>query len=161
MFSGTCHETAHTTHMEVMRGGVVQFSQVSEKIRESWAIGVEWYITQLEYKEKGISNYAEPSYGVEVNYPTLYGFQFWSKDRNESLTSLFIDLVDKNNQKGQRFGNFKSGSIDDRVYGYSFSEIESTILSNVYGLSSLSERLKKHKKAETTDANIDLFLTYF
>lgn len=161
MFSATCHETAHTTHMEVMRGGVVQFSQVSEKIRESWAIGVEWYITQLEYKERGITNYAEASYGVEVNYPTLYGFQFWNKERNESLTSLFIDLVDKNNQKGQRFGNFKSGTVDDRIYGYSFSEIESKILKNVYGLSSLSENLKKHKKAETTDANIDLFLRYF
>ncbi|HEY0654235.1 MAG TPA: hypothetical protein VGD65_13945 [Chryseosolibacter sp.] len=161
MFSATCHETAHTTHMEVMRGGVVQFSQVSEKIRESWAIGVEWYITQLEYKELGIPNYAEPSYGVQVNYPSLYGFQFWSKDRNESLTSLFIDLVDKNNQKGQRFGNYKSGSVDDRIYGYSMAEIESSILKDSYGLSSLSANLKKHKKAETTDELIDLFLGYF
>jgi hypothetical protein len=161
MFSATCHETAHTTHMEVMRGGVVQFSQVSEKIRESWAIGVEWFITQLEYKEQGISNYADPSYNVQVNYPTLYAFQFWDKDRNESLTSLFIDIVDRNNQKGQRFGSFKVGSVDDQVYGYSFAQIESQILKDTYGLSSLSENLKKNKLPETTDSTIDLFIQYF
>jgi hypothetical protein len=161
MFSAACHETAHTTHMEIMRGGVIQFSQVSEKIRESWAIGVEWYITQLEYKEQGIANYGDPSYNVQVNYPTLYGFQFWSKDRNESLTSLFIDIVDKNNQKGQRFGSFKTGTVDDRIYGYTFAGLEQQILKDTYGLSSLSENLKKNKSAEMTDSNIDLFINYF
>jgi hypothetical protein len=161
MFSAICHETAHTTHMEVMRGGVVQFSQVSETIRESWAIGVEWYITQLEYKEKGIVNYAEPSYNVNVGYPTLYGFQFWSKDRSATLTSLFIDLVDKNNQKGQKFGSIKIGAVDDRISGFTLQEIESKILKNSYGLSSLSENLKHHKSPEISDSNIDLFIKYF
>jgi hypothetical protein len=161
MFSVTCHETAHTTHMEVMRAGVVQFSQVSETIRESWAIGVEWYITQLEYKEKGIANYAEASYGVNVTYPTLYGFQFWNKERSASLTSLFIDLVDTNNQKGQKFGNFKTGAVDDRISGYTFAKLESEILKNSYGLASLRENLKNHKSPEISDSNIDLFLTYF
>lgn len=161
MFSATCHETAHSTHMEVMRGGVVQFSQVSETIRESWAIGVEWYITQLEYKERGILNYADPSYNVNVSYPTLYGFQFWNKDRSASLTSLFIDLVDQNNQKGQKFGSFKTGAVDDRISGFTFEEIESKILKNSYGLSSLRENLKHHKSPEMLDANIDLFIEYF
>lgn len=161
MFSAACHETAHTTHMEVMRGGVVQFSQVSEKIRESWAIGVEWYITQLEYKEHGIANYADPTYGVDVNYPTRYAFQFWNKDRNESLTSLFIDLVDKNNQKGQQFGSFRTGTVDDRIDGYTLAEIESKILAHSYGLSSLSQNLKKRSKGATTEATIDLFLRQF
>lgn len=161
MFSVTCHETAHTTHMEVMRGGVVQFSQVSETIRESWAIGVEWYITQLEYKEWGIKNYADASYDVNVSYPTHHGFQFWNRDRSETLTSLFIDLVDTNNQKGQRFSNYKTGSVDDRISGYSFSEIETKVLKNTYGLSSLSQNLKINKSPEISDANIDLFLKYF
>ena len=161
MFSATCHETAHSTHMEVMRGGVVQFSQVSETIRESWAIGVEWYITQLEYKELGILNYADASYNVNVSYPTLYGFQFWNKDRSASLTSLFIDLVDKNNQKGQKFGNFKTGEVDDRITGFTFPEIESKILKNSYGISSLSQNLKNYKSPEISDANIDLFIKYF
>ncbi len=161
MFSATCHETAHTTHMEVMRGGVVQFSQVSETIRESWAIGVEWYITQLEYKEHGISNYADATYSVNVSYPTLHGFQFWNKQRSETLTSLFIDLVDTNNQKGQRFGKYSTGSIDDRINGFTLAHIESNILKDTHGLSSLSANLKHHKMAETTDANIDLLMRHF
>jgi hypothetical protein len=160
MFSATCHETAHTTHMEVVRGGIVQYSQVSEMIRESWALGVEWYITQMEYKERGIANYGDPSYNANVNYPTLYGFQFWTKKRNANLTSLFIDIVDRNNQKGQKFGSAR-GAIDDRITGLSFSQIESRILKNSYGLSSLRENLKRSKPPEVTDTNIDLFITFF
>lgn len=161
MFSTTCHETAHTTHMEIMRAGVVQFSQVSETIRESWAIGVEWYITQLEYKERGIPNYGDASYNVNVNYPTRYGFQFWNRKRSESLTSLFIDLVDVNNQKGQKFGSFTTGTVDDRVYGFTLREIESQVLRDSYGLSSLGSSLKNHKSPEVSAANIDLFMKYF
>jgi hypothetical protein len=161
MFSATCHETAHTTHMEIMRGGLLQFVQVSELIRESWAIGVEWQITQLEYKERGISNYGDPSYNVNVNYPTLYGFQFWNKKRNANLTSLFIDIVDRHNQKGQQFGSFKSGSIDDRITGLSLAQIESRILKDSYGLPSLRENLKRSKPQEITDANIDLLIDFF
>ncbi|HEY0743916.1 MAG TPA: hypothetical protein VGD40_20765 [Chryseosolibacter sp.] len=161
MFSTTCHETAHTTHMEIMRAGVVQFSQVSETIRESWAIGVEWYITQMEYKERGIPNYGEPSYSVNVNYPTRYGFQFWNKERSESLTSLFIDLVDRNNQKGQKFGSFTTGSVDDRVYGFTLPEIEASVLKDSYGLSSLSTSLKKHNTSDVSESSIDQFIKYF
>lgn len=161
MFSATCHETAHSTHMEVMRGGVVQFSQVSETIRESWAIGVEWYITQLEYKERGIVNYGDPSYNVNVSYPTLYGFQFWNKDRSPTLTSLFIDLADTHNQKGQKFGSFKTGAVDDRISGFTFAQMESKILKHSYGLSSLSDNLKSYKSPEISDSNIDLFIEYF
>jgi hypothetical protein len=161
MFSATCHETAHTTHMEVMRAGVVQFSQVSETIRESWAIGVEWYITQLEYKERGIANYADASYNVNVSYPTLHGFQFWNKDRSSTLTSLFIDLVDNYNQKGQRFGRYTTGSIDDRIHGFTLSFLEAEVLKDSYGLSSLNQNLKKYKPSEATDANLDLFMRHF
>jgi hypothetical protein len=161
IFSMTCHETAHATHMQVMKAGAVQFLQVSETIRESWAIGVEWFITQKEYKEKGISNYAEANYKVRANYPTLYGFQFWNKNRNESLTSLFIDLVDRNNQQGQSFESFSRGTVSDPVYGYTLAGIESGFLKEVYGLGSLSEKLKAHKPAETTDQQIDVLLTNF
>jgi hypothetical protein len=159
MFSAICHETAHTTHMEIMRG--VQFLQVSESVRESWAIGVEWYITQLEYKERGIANYGDATFNVNVSYPSVYGFQFWSKKRSSSLTSLFIDLVDNNNQKGQKFGSFNTGSVDDRVSGFTMAELESSVLKESYGMSSLRENVKRAKSPETTNSNIDLFFTYF
>jgi hypothetical protein len=161
VFSMTCHETAHATHMETMNGGAVQFLQVSETIRESWAIGVEWFITQKEYKEKGITNYGEASYKVRANYPALYGFQFWNKKRNPELTSLFIDLVDKNNQRGQTFGSYTKGTVSDPVTGYTLAGIERDFLKDVYGLSSLGDQLKTHKPAEATNTQIDILLTNF
>lgn len=161
MFSMTCHETAHATHMEIMRGGAVRYMQVSETIRESWAIGVEWFITQKEYKEKGIKNYAEANYKVNANYPTLHGFQFWNKTRNAKLTSLFIDLVDKNNQLGQSFGSFARGSVSDPVSGYTFAGIESGFLREVYGLESLTRELKTHKPAEISLQQIDVLMKNF
>jgi hypothetical protein len=160
VYSATCHETAHATHMEIMKGGVVQFAQVSETIRESWAIGVEWFLTQKEYKEQGIPNYSEANYKVRANYPILYGFQFWNKRRNPYLTSLFIDLVDKNNQYGQSFGRFR-GTVTDPVSGYTFASIESGFLKEVYGLTSLDEKLKENKPVETSNEQIDILLRNF
>jgi hypothetical protein len=161
MFSTTCHETAHSTHMEVMNAGLIQFLQVSEKIRESWAIAVEWSITQKEYKRMGISNYAEANYAVEVNYPIPHAFQYWAKDRMPNLTSLFIDIVDTNNQKGQVYSNNKRGTINDPVGGYTLSSIEALMLKKVYGMSSLSDELKAHRPGEVTQAQIDVLLENF
>jgi hypothetical protein len=161
MFSATCHETAHTTHMQVMNGGLIQYAQVSETIRESWAIGVEWFITQKEYKERGISNYGDANYNVRANYPTHYGFQYWSRKRSQSLTSLFIDLVDGNNQRGQTFGSFRNGTVTDQVSGYTLAGIESGFLKDVYGVGSLGDALKTNKPAEVTEVHIANLLKHF
>jgi hypothetical protein len=161
MFSTTCHETAHTTHMEIMNAGLVQFIQVSEKIRESWAVSVEWFLTQKEYKQLGISDYAEPGYNADVNYPIRHAFQYWNTDRMPDITSLFIDLVDRNNQKGQSFGNFQYGTVNDPVYGFTLPQIESGMLKKVYGISSLKEQLKANKTGELTDNSIDILLQQF
>ncbi len=161
MFSATCHETAHTTHMQIMRGGLVQFMQVSSTVRESWAIGIEWYLTQLEYKQQGISNYGDASYDADVGYPLQYGFQFWNRRRNAELTSLFIDLVDNNNQNGQSFGRFRKGTVNDPVRGYTFAQIESAVLKHTYGLSSLRDNLVIVKPGETTEAAIDILFQNF
>lgn len=161
MFSTTCHETAHTTHMEVMNAGMIQFLQVSEKIRESWAIAVEWFITQKEYKEMGISNYADANYSVPVNYPISHGFQYWDRDRMPNLTSLFIDLVDVNNQKGQVYSSSKRGTINDPIGGYTLSSIESLMLKHVYGMASLSEELKAHTPGEVSKNQVEVLLQNF
>jgi hypothetical protein len=161
MFSTTCHETAHTTHMEVMNAGIIQFLQVSEKIRESWAIAVEWFITQKEYKAMGISNYADVNYSADVNYPIPHAYQYWDTDRMPNLTSLFIDIVDANNQQGQIYSSYKRGTINDPVAGYTLLSIESIMLKNVYGMSSLGEELKAHRPGEVTQNQIDALLENF
>jgi hypothetical protein len=161
IFSNACHETAHATHMQTMNAGVIQFLQVSETIRESWAVGVEWFLTQKEYKEKGILNYGDPGFKVEVNYPAFHAFQYWNKRRSKTLTSLFIDIVDTNNQRGQTFGYGQVGVVNDGVSGYSFAQIEKNILKNVYGLGSLDDALKLNKPEQLTNQQIDLLLEYF
>jgi hypothetical protein len=161
IFSNACHETAHTTHMQSMSAGAIQFLQVSEAIRESWAVGVEWFITQKEYKEKGILNYGDPGYRVPVNYPAFHAFQYWSRTRGQTLTSLFIDIVDNNNQRGQTFGYGQVGVVNDAVSGYTFAEIEKNILKDVYGFGSLNEALKTNKPVQLTNQQIDLLLDYF
>jgi hypothetical protein len=147
--------------MEVMNAGVVQFLQVSEKIRESWAIAVEWFITQKEYKGRGISNYADANYAAEVNYPIPHAYQYWDKDRMPNLTSLFIDIVDTNNQQGQVYSSYKRGTINDPVGGYTLSSIESLMLKNVYGMSSLADELKAHRPGEVTQTQVDALLENF
>lgn len=61
IFSTTCHETAHQTHFKNMNAAI-QYWQVSRQIQESWAIGVEWFLTHKEYAERGIPNYGQHDY---------------------------------------------------------------------------------------------------
>lgn len=159
IFSTTVHEIAHTTHMQVMNAGLVQFSQVSNVIVESWAVAVQWRITSLEYRERGIPNFADPFYTATMIGRLQNSFQFWNRNIADAYpyTSLFIDVVDDHNQTG-RFGG---SGIADNVRGYTLQGIESGFLKNVYGLASLRQELKRNKHVNVTDAQIDELLNNF
>jgi hypothetical protein len=155
IFSTTVHETVHASHVQLMNAGEIQYSQVENRIVESWAVGVQWFITSLEYKERGIFNYGDPN-DIETNVVRLRrGYQTWSPVVDRDYTSLFIDLVDNFNQKnaGQPFAY----NADD-VQGYTFGGIESNILKRSYGLHSLTTKLKAHKPVGVTDEQIDNLL---
>jgi hypothetical protein len=143
-----------------MNTGIVQYGQVTSQLQESWAIGVEWWLTKLEYKNvRGISNYGEWNYNVPVIYPHKNAYQYWKKDLNnisQNYTSLFINLIDNVNDK-----NIYFNSPNDQVSGYTLSYIEKNILKHSYGISSLSARLKSFKLPGTTDAQIDLLLSAY
>ncbi len=81
--------------------------------------------------------------------------------KKKSNTNEFVDLVDKNNQRGQIFGLNRVGTVDDPVAGYSFSQLESKVLKNVYGIESLKHELKENKPVEIFDQQIDLLLQSF
>ncbi len=165
IFSTTCHETAHTTHLQIMNGAV-NFGMINEEIRESWAVGVEWFITQKEYKERGISNYADPNYTDGDFYPIQYGYQHWFSINSE-YSPVFIDLVDNYNQLGQSFPGKNNGTINDAVTGYTLASIESGFLNKVYRMnpimvvgknpigSSLRSELKANKPTGVTNTQID------
>jgi len=156
IFSTTIHELAHTTHWRVMNLGPVQFFQVSANIRESWAVGVEWRITSLEYRSRGIANYGTENYEISASYPLDRAYQYWTRNLNATYTPLFIDLLDNFNQSSG-----DSSLPNDPITGYTLLGIESTFLKHTYGLSSLSNNLKAHKPAGITDAQIDLFISNY
>ncbi|MGE5316454.1 MAG: hypothetical protein ACM3ME_00555 [Chloroflexota bacterium] len=161
IFSTTIHETAHTSHVIVMNAGVIQYSQVSSLIQESWPVAVEWWLTKLEYKNtRGIINYGDYDYSVDVQYPNKYAYQYWNKSFSTDYTTLFINLIDNHNELNNQYGN-KLGSVEDLVYNYTLSGIEQKILKHSYGNSSLSTQLKNNKPSNVTDAQIDILMRYY
>lgn len=162
VFSTTCHETAHHTHIQTMTAGLIQLLLVNSQIRESWATGVEWFITQMEYQERGIANYADPFYDVNVGFPIRFAHQNWRFGMNggttDDYTCLFIDLVDNHNQAGQFAG---ITTLTDNVSGYTLAEIQATILKHIYNIGDLRDQLKRHRPAGVTDAQIDELLNQF
>lgn len=159
LFSVMIHEIAHTTHIQVMNAGLIQYAQVDKTIYESWAVAVEWHITSMEYRERGLSNFGNPFFNGAFISPLREAFQFWPNEVNElkPYTPLFIDIVDNHNQAGR----FVGVSIIDDVQGYSLRGIESGFLRHVYGLTSLRERLKANRPVGVTDQQIDILINQY
>ncbi|MEO7266304.1 MAG: hypothetical protein ABIW38_15415 [Ferruginibacter sp.] len=169
IFSTTCHETAHTTHLHRMTGGLGEYIHVSRQIQESWPVAVEWFITHLEYAERGIANYGDENYNPPTppNYPNVFAYQYWNpsffSDQTFAYryTPLFIDIVDNFNEQNQFFPNFNYGIVNDNVSGYTLPYIEQNLLKHCYDLSSLATQLKNNKPIGVTDLNIDVLLSHF
>jgi len=166
IFSTIVHEIAHTTHIQLMNAGLIQFGQVSKTIRESWAVAVQWRITSMEYRERGIPNYGTPTFfnGVD-NFRVNFAYQYWNSGFGNDYTSVFIDLVDNFNQLNQAFvlspAMSRIGGVNDPVSGYTLQTIESAFLKHTYGLSSLRENLKLNKPLGVTDPQIDILIDNF
>jgi hypothetical protein len=144
IFSTTSHELAHVAH--AFQIGNIQFWQVSNLIVESWARACQWKITELEY-----GNSPSPVPG------SMQGWSFSSSaGSGNNYNPLFVDLEDNFNQ------NSSNPSLpNDVVSGYTLSLIQSNVLSDSYGLTSLRNRLKSQKPIGVTDAQIDTNLLYY
>jgi hypothetical protein len=163
VFSTTCHETAHTSHA-IRMNTVFQYWQVMRKLQESWAIGVEWFLSNLEYASRGIPNYGRANYypSNPPDVPNTYAYQYWNIGENDGwYTPIYIDIIDDVNQSAQFYFPFGSGTINDQVQGYSLPFIELEMLKHIYGHSSLAQQLKAHKPVGVTDAQIDLLISQF
>ena len=163
IFSTTCHETGHTSHVITMNAGPIQYIQVSRQLQESWAIAIEWFITHIEYANRGIANYGESDYHPAnfPQYPNDQAYQYWNLTVNNTYTNLFINLVDRTNEFNQNYPGWGINIINDQVAGYDLASIEQNILKHSYGLSSLNTQLKSNKPAGVTDAQIDLLLSHY
>lgn len=160
IFSTTCHETGHTSHVLRMNGGVIQFWQVTTQLQESWPVALEWFLSHKEYAERGIANYGEWNY-IPTNppqYPNRQAYQYWTLGVSHDYTSLYINLVDAQNDR-TLWG--LTASPDDQVTGYTLPFIEQKILKHSYGLTSLSTQLMNNKPAGVTDAQIKLLISFY
>ena len=161
IYSTTIHETAHSSHRII--AGLNYFS-ANDLIRESWALGVEWRLTHIEYANRGIANYGETTYSgsfTSPGFPNTNAYQFWNRPSfDDDYTSLFINLQDNFND---RTGWANVGVPDDNVSGYILSQIETDFLSDVKDLNSLSTYLKFNKPpgSGVTDGDIDQLLSFY
>lgn len=158
IFSTTCHETAHTSHVITMNAGPIQYWQVTRQIQESWPVAVEWFLSHIEYNDRGVANYGEWNYHPSnpPQYPNDRAYQYWSSSTSSTYTTLFINLVDNVNESTLYFG-----TPNDQVSGYTLADIENRILKHCYGLSSLGTQLKSIRPVGITDAQIDLLLSFY
>ena len=87
----------------------------------------------------------------------MQGWSFSSSaGSGNNYNPLFVDLEDNFNQ------NSSNPSLpNDVVSGYTLSLIQSNVLSDSYGLTSLRNRLKSQKPIGVTDAQIDTNLQYY
>ncbi len=157
IFSTTCHETAHTSHA-IRMNTVIQFIQVEAQLRESWAIGIEWVLSNLEYTEKGVADYGRSNYNPPNPplYPNQFAYQYWKLSVDKDYTSLYINLIDEINDS-----NLFLDTPNDQVSGYTLQFIETNLLKHIYGLSSLSTYLKNNRPNGVTNAQIDLLLSFY
>jgi hypothetical protein len=163
IFSTTSHETAHTTHFQIMPT-TMHWLSVSKTVRESWAIGVEWYLSHIEYVEKNLPDYGAFNYydgSTTPGYPNTYAYQYWNKELSEDYTTLFINIIDNHNELGVFYQFRGSGYVDDRVSDYNLGFVESEMLKHISGVNSVSQQLKDNKPAGVTDAQIDLLISYY
>ncbi len=165
LFSTTIHELAHTAHVLSMNN-VLDYANVSALVQESWAVGVEWLITRMEYQERGIANYMEwdynPTTAYNVVFPIRHGYQYWNRtNSSDEYTSLFINLVDGFNELNQIFPNRPTGVVNDQVTSYSLATIQNNYLNSIYGASSLFNQLNNNRPSSISTAQLNLLLSFY
>ncbi|WP_167604673.1 hypothetical protein [Maribellus sediminis] len=141
IFGTTIHELAHVSHWDSGYGDILWV--VNKRIPESWAVGVEWQITNDIYQ----------GYGIYNNKYQLVDIS--EIDDLKGYTPLVIDLIDDYNQ-----GKFNSLRPNDQAWGYTLSEIERALPTSSGNWWAWRDDLKKMFD-NPTEENIDyLFTTY-
>ncbi|HBS12242.1 MAG TPA: hypothetical protein DEO36_06835 [Flavobacteriaceae bacterium] len=130
LFATTIHELAHVSHWEIgySTGQYVIDALADDPfLPESWAVGVEHTITNRVYSATIVG---------ANNFPLDFDRQDWTlreiQTSSEGYTPIVIDMIDDINQSTTRIG----GTIDnnrpnDRVSGYSLSELEDALPSSL------------------------------
>ncbi len=100
IFGTTLHEIGHSSHIELMNAGLIQYLQVEPIIYESWANAIEWYLMRMEYQERGFPDFADANISNECCNREWSHDQKHDKnlDKKIKYAPIFIDMVDHFNQ---------------------------------------------------------------
>ncbi|MBR3980426.1 MAG: hypothetical protein IKJ98_04625 [Bacteroidales bacterium] len=171
IFGSTIHELGHRSHLEFM--GLIKFQTTSDFVCESWAEAVEWTLTNDEYqaiaRKLGNERYYNYTH-VIGNHESNWTYLWETEDHKKYIYSpIFIDLIDDVNQRyygvsenGTKFLRAQNDNLpDDRVNGYTLSFIQNLILPNAYGLSSLKESIRNHRKLGVLDSDLEALLSSY
>lgn len=106
-YATTIHELAHAAHWRMVvkepnTNRVSDYHKADDKMVESWAPGVQWYLTKMVY----------PNY----------------KGRKPSgnYTNVVIDLIDSEDEDNTNYGKNKFNG--DKVSGYTITQIEQALI---------------------------------
>lgn len=96
IYATTIHELAHTSHWNM---GRFDFNRTDDKVKESWATGVQLVLTKMTY----------PAYKGKTKIMPKY-------------TNVVMDLIDDQSNDGNVNG--KNSKEGDKVSGYTIRQIE-------------------------------------
>ena len=107
LYAITIHELAHSAHLEHTTVAAYwwDWDDVEEIVQESYAVGVEWWLTKKRYG------------GYKPNYPVT------SNSNRKNYTGIIQDLIDENTLLVNR-----QPIIANKIQGYIISEINNAFL---------------------------------
>lgn len=136
IYGTTIHELAHASHWELRKNNWND-NNLSSKVKESWARGVEWELTRMVY----------PS--------SKYKGRFWNTSQSD-YTLVVADLIDGIGYNGENNGFFDT---KDEVSGYTIKQIED-VLSYTSSWNNWRDNIK-NRYNNSTKNNLDkLFKAY-
>lgn len=131
IYSTSIHEMAHASHWDL--SGKTTFIGTDTKVAESYARGVQWWLTRMVY-----TNYR--------GGPTI----------RPKYTQLVVDLVDS---RTDDFTNNGANFPDDQVAGYSMKEVEDA-LKGQKTWNGWRDNIK-NKYNNGTENNVDALFTFW
>ena len=108
LYSTAIHELAHAAHWRMVvkepnTNRVSDYHKADDKMKESWARGVQWYLTKMVYpRHKG---------GITIL---------------PEYTQVVVDLIDTEDEDNTNYGKNKFNG--DKVSGYTITQIEQALI---------------------------------
>lgn len=186
LFATTTHELAHASHWELgMTATDYTASKKKATLAESWAMGVEWAITNNVYNNLALTygaswtNYERPDQATQpkpLNFWLYYDSgSTVGNNRDDFYTPLFIDLMDNENQSLTRspipityFNSLPntltkviSSCPNDNTSNFTLAFLESKLTINTTSWAGLKNTLIATNPTSSTTASIQyLFDNY-